>query len=143
MKSNISNRFLLHTAGCKIKLHRVFHTECTSEVRTHADVGPGNLKNPEINTIPVDMKRIKGTPMVNIDTGLCTISYRKGDLPVHNEMKKGFAMKRSGLYATADLSHSDFYGKPVCAHTSIDAATSYTLAQNSGRPDSLIARATG
>lgn len=142
MKSIISNRFLLQTSGCITKLYDVFHAECTSEVRTHADVGPGNLENPENNTEPV-VTKWKRIPMVNINTGLCMISLSKGDLPVHNETKKGFAMKRSGLYATSGLTNSSFHGKPEYTYTSDDAATRYTLVQISGIPDFLIARATG
>jgi len=136
----ISNRFLLKTSGCITKLHCVFHSECTNEDRTHADVGHGIFKNPENNTESILTRK---SPMVNIDTGYCKISFSSCDLPVHNENKKGFAMKRSGLYATSGLSNSFFLGKPEHAYTFDDAAARYTLVHISGMPDSLIARATG
>ena len=81
--------------------------------------------------------------MVNIDTGYCSISFSTSLLTVYNVIKKGFAMKQSGLYATFGLSDIFFHGKHECTYTLDNAATSFELVHISGIPDYLIARATG
>jgi len=140
VKSIISYRLLFQASGCATEMYYLLFPANTRKVRTHADVGIGNVQNPGINTVPV---LTRGNLMVNIDTGYCCISLCTSLLTVYNVIKKGFAMKQSGLYTTFGLSDIFFHGKHECTYTLDNAATSFELVHISGIPDYLIARATG